>query len=244
MIRRAAEQHGVPPAIVDAVVRIESAYSPTALGGVGEIGLMQVRPTTAAMLGFRGTTAELADPETNISYGVTYLAQAWRLSGGDLCRALMKYRAGHGEERMTPLSVEYCRRARVHLVSIGASVDPLSRVESTNLVHTGKSSRVIGATAAQIQRATRAGAHASIVSRATVRAITLRSKDQFFAAHRASIEEARARLSVMHKLKTDWTAQTVRKNLVSKNWPNNSPPVLLDEKHRRMMKPGVASAGG
>jgi hypothetical protein len=32
----------------------------------------------------------------------------------------MKYRAGHGEERMTLLSVEYCRRVRAHLVAIGS----------------------------------------------------------------------------------------------------------------------------
>jgi hypothetical protein len=32
----------------------------------------------------------------------------------------MKYRAGHGEERMTPLSVEYCRRVRAHLAAIGS----------------------------------------------------------------------------------------------------------------------------
>jgi hypothetical protein len=32
----------------------------------------------------------------------------------------MKYRAGHGEERMTPLSVEYCRRVRTHLAAIGS----------------------------------------------------------------------------------------------------------------------------
>jgi hypothetical protein len=34
----------------------------------------------------------------------------------------MKYRAGHGEERMTPLSVEYCRRVRTHLAAIGSPV--------------------------------------------------------------------------------------------------------------------------
>src|SRR3954449_4701365 len=39
---------------------------------------------------------------------------------GDVCRALMKFRAGWGEERMTPLSVEYCRRARGHLAAIGS----------------------------------------------------------------------------------------------------------------------------
>nr|WP_245443978.1 transglycosylase SLT domain-containing protein [Microvirga sp. KLBC 81] len=119
IIRREAVSRGLPAAIADAVVRIESGYNPTAVGSVGEIGLMQVRPTTAAMMGFSGTTADLAQPETNIRYGVAYLAKAWRLAGGDLCRALMKYRAGHGEGSMSPLSAEYCRRAQVHLAAIG-----------------------------------------------------------------------------------------------------------------------------
>jgi len=33
----------------------------------------------------------------------------------------MKYRAGHGSETMSALSVEYCRRARLHLASVGVS---------------------------------------------------------------------------------------------------------------------------
>jgi Transglycosylase SLT domain len=119
-IRREAEQVGLPPDIGDAVAQVESAYDPGAVGGVGEIGLMQICPTTAAMLGYRGTLAGLFEPETNIRYGVAYLARAWQLAEGDLCRALMKYRAGHGEERMTPLSVEYCRRVRTHLAAIGS----------------------------------------------------------------------------------------------------------------------------
>jgi hypothetical protein len=121
-IRREAEQAGLPPDLADAVVQVESSYVPGAVGGVGEVGLMQIRPTTAAMLGYRGTLAGLFEPETNIRYGVAYLGRAWQLADGDLCRALMKYRAGHGEERMTPLSVEYCRRVRVHLATIGSPI--------------------------------------------------------------------------------------------------------------------------
>ena len=120
VLTREAEARGLPPAIADAVATVESGYQPGAVGGVGEVGIMQVRPTTAAMLGHKGSAADLFVPETNIRFGVTYLARAWQLAGGDLCRALMKYRAGHGEERMTPLSVEYCRRARIHLASIGS----------------------------------------------------------------------------------------------------------------------------
>jgi hypothetical protein len=99
---------------------IESGYDPTVIGTVGEIGLMQVRPETAAMLGFSGDAAELARPEVNVRYGVAYLAEAWRLANGDVCRALMKYRAGHGEEQMSELSASYCGRARTHLAAVGS----------------------------------------------------------------------------------------------------------------------------
>jgi hypothetical protein len=120
LIRRKAEEQGLPPAIADAVAHIESAFNPQAVGGVGEIGLMQIRPQTALMLGYRGPPSGLFEPDTNVHYSVTYLTGAWRRAGGDLCRTLMKYRAGHGEERMTPLSVEYCRRARSYLAAIGS----------------------------------------------------------------------------------------------------------------------------
>jgi hypothetical protein len=120
IITQEAILQGLPPAVADAVAQVETAYNPNAIGGVGEVGLMQVRPQTAALLGYRGSDAGLAEPTINVRYGVAYLARAWRLAAGDLCRALMKYRAGHGEERMTPLSAEYCRRARAHLAAIGS----------------------------------------------------------------------------------------------------------------------------
>jgi soluble lytic murein transglycosylase-like protein len=120
LVRQEAQQRGLPPEVADAVALVESAYNPNAVGTVGEVGLMQVRPTTAAMLGHSGTVADLHEPSTNVRYGVRYLAEAWKLANGDLCRALMKYRAGHGEERFSERSVEYCRRARGHLASLGS----------------------------------------------------------------------------------------------------------------------------
>jgi hypothetical protein len=120
LIRREAERYRVPPELADAVAQIESAYNPHASGALGEVGLMQIRPETAALLGYRGTASGLFEPETNVYYSVAYLAGAWRRANGDLCRALMKYRAGHGEERMSAFSVEYCRRARNYLASTGS----------------------------------------------------------------------------------------------------------------------------
>ena len=105
MVEQEVRKTGLPADVADAVVQVESNYDPSVIGGVGEIGLMQIRPGTAAMLGFRGSTEELAKPEINIHYGVAYLSKAWRLANGDLCRTLMKYRAGHGQEVMTPRSV-------------------------------------------------------------------------------------------------------------------------------------------
>ncbi|HVX75102.1 MAG TPA: transglycosylase SLT domain-containing protein [Bradyrhizobium sp.] len=120
LVEQEASKTGLPADIAEAVVHVESNYDPNVIGSVGEIGLMQVRPETAAMLGFRGSNEELAKPEVNVHYGVLYLSKAWRLANGDLCRALMKYRAGHGEEIMTPRSVDYCLRARNHLAALGS----------------------------------------------------------------------------------------------------------------------------
>jgi soluble lytic murein transglycosylase-like protein len=117
-----ADKLGLPPAMADAVMRVESAYNPTARGKDGEYGLMQIMPPTARMLGLEGPIENLAEPETNIRLGVKYLAGAWRLANGDICTAAMKYRAGHGEKRFSVLSVRYCERVRTHLASIGYPV--------------------------------------------------------------------------------------------------------------------------
>jgi hypothetical protein len=122
LIERESLADGLPPALVDAVMAVESRYNSAIVGMDGEIGLMQVMPATARMLGFTGTQAQLAVPEINIHYGAKYLAGAWRLAGEDLCTATMKYRAGHGETRFSFLSVNYCMRVREHLAAHGVAV--------------------------------------------------------------------------------------------------------------------------
>jgi len=122
IIAREAAREGLPAAIAEAVTAVESGYNPAAVGSSGEIGLMQLMPSTARMLGFAGTNSDLAQPETNIRLGVTYLAKAWRLANGDICTATMKYRAGHGETRFSVLSVNYCLAVRAKLAAIGYAV--------------------------------------------------------------------------------------------------------------------------
>lgn len=122
LIERESLAFGLSPALVDAVIAVESRYNPGVVGMDGEVGLMQVMMPTARMMGFTGTSTELASPDVNVHYGVQYLAGAWRRAGGDLCTATMKYRAGHGETRFSYLSVEYCARVRAHLVANGVAV--------------------------------------------------------------------------------------------------------------------------
>ena len=122
LVERESLAFGLPPALVDAVMAVESRYNSSAIGMDGEVGLMQVMLPTARMLGFTGTPTELATPEVNVHYGAQYLAGAWRRAGGDLCTATMKYRAGHGETRFSFLSVDYCMRVRAHLAANGVPV--------------------------------------------------------------------------------------------------------------------------
>src|SRR5436853_3121303 len=53
LITSEAEQCGLPAALADAVAQVESRYDPKARGSLGEVGLMQIRPRTAALLGYK-----------------------------------------------------------------------------------------------------------------------------------------------------------------------------------------------
>ncbi|WP_416064196.1 lytic transglycosylase domain-containing protein [Rhizobium sp. ZK1] len=108
LISKYANQYDVPVALATAVIRIESNFNPMARGSHGEIGLMQIKPATARMMGYSGSAKGLFDPETNIKYGMKYLATAHDLGGGQTCNTILKYNAGHGAKRMNPVSKSYC----------------------------------------------------------------------------------------------------------------------------------------
>ena len=117
-----ASIYGLPPKLALAVMEVESMFDPSARGASGEIGLMQVMPATARLLGFRGSLDDLGAPATNIRLGVRYLAEAQHIAGGDLCMTVAKYRAGHAETRFSALSVRYCERVRAILRRQGETV--------------------------------------------------------------------------------------------------------------------------
>lgn len=108
IISKYAKAYGVPVDLAHAVVKVESNFNPKARGRAGEVGLMQIKPATARMMGYRGSVKKLYDPETNIQFGMKYLAAAHELGGGKTCGTILKYNAGHGAKRMNPVSKRYC----------------------------------------------------------------------------------------------------------------------------------------
>ncbi len=112
LIQTYAKAYGVPVDLAHAVVRVESNFNPRARGSAGEIGLMQIKPATARMMGYRGGAKGLYDPETNIKFGMKYLAMAHDLSGGTTCGTILRYNAGHGAKRMNPVSKRYCGKVQ------------------------------------------------------------------------------------------------------------------------------------
>jgi len=118
IVSRYASAYGVPVNLAHAVIRVESNYRADARGSAGEVGLMQIKPATARMLGYTGSTKALYDPDTNIKWGMKYLAKAHDLGGGSTCGTILKYNAGHGAKRMNPISAAYC--AKVKRVLAGA----------------------------------------------------------------------------------------------------------------------------
>ena len=79
-VRRFAFRYGLDPALVLAVMQVESSFDPNQISGRSAHGLMQIVPETAGRevrrwLGEGGepSAGELLNPEQNIRYGVIYL---------------------------------------------------------------------------------------------------------------------------------------------------------------------------
>ena len=94
IIDRWARARGLPPALVHAVVRTESAYRANAVSHAGAAGLMQLMPATAKRYGvsFKGRF----DPEKNVKAGTEYLRDLLDMFNGDVKLALAGYNAGEG----------------------------------------------------------------------------------------------------------------------------------------------------
>lgn len=89
-IQKYARAFGVDEELVWAVVRRESGFNPTAVSPKGAMGLMQLMPDTAAMMGVTNPF----DVEQNIAGGIKYLERCLNQFHGDVGLALAAYNAG------------------------------------------------------------------------------------------------------------------------------------------------------
>ena len=85
----------MPADLVHRVIKRESRYNPRAVGRGGAMGLMQIKHGTARALGYAGTPAGLLSAETNLTYGVRYLAGAYKVANGDPNRAVAFFARGY-----------------------------------------------------------------------------------------------------------------------------------------------------
>jgi soluble lytic murein transglycosylase-like protein len=98
IIQGAADRYGLDPALIKAVISVESNGNPTAVSPAGAQGLMQLMPKTAADLG----VTDPFDPVQNVKAGTRYLSQLISRYQGNLQLALAAYNWGMGNLEKNP----------------------------------------------------------------------------------------------------------------------------------------------
>jgi hypothetical protein len=90
LIVKHAQEQGIDPSLVRLVIQKESGFNPQAVSPKGAMGLMQLMPGTASMLGVQ----DPFNPDQNINGGVRYLKHCLERFNNDVCLALAAYNAG------------------------------------------------------------------------------------------------------------------------------------------------------
>jgi soluble lytic murein transglycosylase-like protein len=90
LIVEAARYYSLPPALIKAMIAVESSFEATAISPAGAIGLMQLVPETALEV----FVSDPFDPRDNVFGGVRYLRILTNRFSGDLRRTIAAYNAG------------------------------------------------------------------------------------------------------------------------------------------------------
>ncbi|MDR1398149.1 MAG: lytic transglycosylase domain-containing protein [Desulfarculales bacterium] len=92
LIRRFSEQENLDPALVMALVQVESRFDPMVTSKRGAAGLMQINKVTARHLGLD----DPFNPEANLAAGIRYLGSLGKMFNNNTRLMLAAYNAGPG----------------------------------------------------------------------------------------------------------------------------------------------------
>ncbi|NMC64198.1 MAG: lytic transglycosylase domain-containing protein [SAR324 cluster bacterium] len=95
IVVKAANKHKLDPALVKAVIHVESKFDSSGVSPKGALGVMQLMPATARRLGVKN----VRDPIQNIYCGSKYLRHLLDMFDNDLRLALAAYNAGPAKVR-------------------------------------------------------------------------------------------------------------------------------------------------
>jgi len=125
LIEQNAKANALDPALVKAIIAVESAFDPAAISPKGAVGLMQVMPDTAVRYGVAGDAKRSAEqkllaPAINVRVGTRYLRDLLQRFEQDITLALAAYNAGEAAVEQNgnrvppyPETVEYVQQVRL-----------------------------------------------------------------------------------------------------------------------------------